>query len=421
MIQVFLVKRFKRKNQRNGKREYRWALRWEEPGGWRCESTGTADRTQAEALQKQKWAELNIPEARPEEPAPEPVKASWDECKEALKRAMEADNLRPSYVHDSVWMLGVFRRMFPEAKTPADVTPAMANEYKRRRAEAEVSPWSIKGDLATLKAVFGKWLGQECGLLMSNPFVNVKPPKCDDPDVRIVTAEESAALFKWFGDRWNNWRLPLVYLEVAALLGWRATETASLREEDLLADGFVRVAAENCKTRRHKYGWLPPKLYADVQACAASGWAFGRFSDELRRLLILWKRRPHHARKVRDFSPERFVGWLQDELKRFNDDREGDSFTLHDFRRTAITGLQMAGASEKETSLMVGATPEVIRKHYEKLDRMAIAKRCVLRRLQADGSDKAADPTAPTLARLLRAEEKSALDGNENLPQTIGA
>ena len=86
---------------RNGKREYRWALRWEGPDGWRCESTGTADRTQAEALQKQKWAELNIPEAEPEPSRqPEPVKASWDECKDALKRAMEADNLRPSYVHD---------------------------------------------------------------------------------------------------------------------------------------------------------------------------------------------------------------------------------------------------------------------------------------------------------------------------------
>jgi hypothetical protein len=46
MIQVYLVKRFKRKRQRNGKREYRWALRWEGPDGWRCESTGTADRTQ---------------------------------------------------------------------------------------------------------------------------------------------------------------------------------------------------------------------------------------------------------------------------------------------------------------------------------------------------------------------------------------
>ena len=77
----------------------------------------------------------------------------------------------------------------------------------------------------------------------------MKPPKCDEPDVRIVTADESADLFAWLGDRWNNWRLPIVYLEVAALLGWRATEIASMREDDLLADGFVRVEAESCKTR----------------------------------------------------------------------------------------------------------------------------------------------------------------------------
>lgn len=124
---------------------------------------------------------------------------------------------------------------------------------------------------------------------------------------------------------------------------------------------------------------------------------------------------------VRDFSPKRLVGWLQDELQRFNEDREGEPFTLHDFRRTAITGLQMAGVSEKETSLMVGATPEVIRKHYEKLDGMAIAKRCVLRRLQAEGSGKEADPNAPVFARILRAEEKSALDGDKKLSQTVVA
>ena len=30
--------------------------------------------------------------------------------------------------------------------------------------------------------------------------------------------------------------------------------------------------------------------------------------------------------------------------------------------------MQMAGRSEKEASIMVGATPEVMRRHYEKLD-----------------------------------------------------
>ena len=104
------------------------------------------------------------------------------------------------------------------AESPADVTVEMANEYKRRRMEATPapSPWSIRGDLATLKAVFGKWLGSECGLLAANPFANVKPPKCDEPDVRIVTAEETDALFAWLEKRWNKWRLPAVYLEVAA-------------------------------------------------------------------------------------------------------------------------------------------------------------------------------------------------------------
>jgi hypothetical protein len=199
-------------------------------------------------------------------------------------------------------------------------------------------------------------------------------------------------------------------LEVAALLGWRATETASLREEDLLPDGFVRVAPERCKTRRFKYGWLPPDLYADLEVCAADGWAFGRFPDELRRLLILWKRQPNHARLVKGFAPRRLVCWLQDELKRFHADREGEPFTLHDFCRTAVSALQMAGASEKETSLMVGAAPEVIRKHYEKLDAMAIAKRKVQRRL---------NPDAPILARPLRARHIRPLDGQSDLTQSV--
>ena len=58
---------------------------------------------------------------------------------------------------------------------------------------------------------------------------------------------------------------------------------------------------------------------------------------------------------------------------------------MHDFRRTAISGTQMAGVTEKEASMMVGATPEVMWRHYEKLDQQAIAKRNVERRLGAKG------------------------------------
>jgi integrase len=222
-------------------------------------------------------------------------------------------------------------------------------------------------------------------------FASVKPPRCDEPDVRIVAAKEKQSLYDWLAKRWNNWRLIRVYLDVLAWTGWRATETAGIREEDSLADGFVRIVSMHSKTRKPKVAWLPPELLADLQACSANGWAFGRFSDEFRRLLLLWKKQPHNAARVREFAPARLVGWLQDELKRFNDEQAKETpswrkFTLHDFRRTAITGMQMAGVSEKEASIAVGVTPEVMRRHYEDLNKQAIAKKTAKLRLAAESA-----------------------------------
>jgi integrase len=395
-VAVYIIKRKLRGKHAKGAHHH-YSLRWRDPASGRQESegTGTADLKEAKELRAVKYAELNgFIEPEPE-PEPEPIKPTWQDCRDALERAMLADNLRPSYVADAVLMLDSLKATFPNFVSPADITADDANEYKRRRGEQGLSAWTIKGDLNTLKAIFGKWLGQECGLLSVNPFANIRAPKCDDPEIRLVTAAETAELFEWLNKRWNKWRLPIVYLEVASLIGWRATEIASLRTADLLDDGFVRVMAESSKTRRQKYGWLPTSLHAELKECSAGGSAFGRFSDELRRRLLLWRKQPHHAAKIKDFNPARLVGWLQDELQRFNEGKaeaaakadppeEWQPFTLHDFRRTAISGMQMAGVTEKEASVMVGATPEVMRRHYEKLDQQAIARRNVQRRLGAD-------------------------------------
>ena len=79
----------------------------------------------------------------------------------------------------------------------------------------------------------------------------------------------------------------------------------------------------------------------------------------------------------------------------------------------------MAEVSEKEASLREGAAPQVIRKYYEKLEAMTIAKRSVLRRLQANGWDTAADPDAPNSARHLRGGSGMALDSRKSVSQTI--
>src|SRR5262245_7985574 len=87
-ISVYLVKRPLKEKRRNGQHKYRWALRWKDPSDptgrkFCCESTGTADRTQAEGMQKAKWAVLN---GLADDPWPQPVAESkpgpaWDECR----------------------------------------------------------------------------------------------------------------------------------------------------------------------------------------------------------------------------------------------------------------------------------------------------------------------------------------------------
>jgi hypothetical protein len=77
--------------------------------------------------------------------------------------------------------------------------------------------------------------------------------------------------------------------------------------------------------------------------------------------------------------------------------------------------MQMAAVSEKEASIMVGATPEVIRKHYEKMDGMAIAKRSLERRLAAEFGH----PNAPSLHARCAQSKKPALDDPSNLMQVL--
>ena len=436
-IQVYLTKRYQKGTRRNGQRLYHWAMRWRDPATkkLKMESTKTADKTLADEFLLAKQAEVNglLPAAPEPEPEPEPVVGpTWQDCRDAIERAMRADNLRPGYIALALLVFDGLQAAYPELASPADVTPELANEYKRRRSELGLSPWTIKGQLSTLRGVFGKWLVKECGLLKSNPFEGVRPPKCDAPDVRIITADEHEALYAWLADRWGGWRLPLVYLDLLAVTGWRATETASIRAVDLLDGDYVRVIAANNKTRGEKFAKLPPELFAALKAGCAGGMAFGKFSDDLRRLLLVLKHAPHQASTVRDFTPDRLVHWLQDELGRFHAARAKEAaelaaetgrkaeapqkFTLHCFRKTAITGLQMAGVSEKEASVLVGVTPEVARRHYENLDKLTIADRGRQKRLAASGGVETS-----IIARIERAGKIGPLDEGRISSQAVGA
>jgi hypothetical protein len=137
-------------------------------------------------------------------------------------------------------------------------------------------------------------------------------------------------------------------------------------------------------------GYGEPDFYTGREAIEQVTEAFrlfGRFPDQLRRLILLWRKRPRHAALVKDFAPSRLVEWLQ-EIESLPE-REGRS--LYPSRLPASKWC----GSEKETLLLVGATPEAIRKHYERMDRMVVAKRAIERRLAAGVSVDGRSPTVP--------------------------
>ena len=134
-VAVYIVKRHLKKKRRNGQRQHKFVLRWKNPatGKWQCENTGTADMTEARELQKAKWAELNGPwqEINQADPDSTP-RPSWQEGRDALSRAMAPTICGASSMSDSLLLFDAVRRMFPECMSPSDLTPKLANEYKRR-------------------------------------------------------------------------------------------------------------------------------------------------------------------------------------------------------------------------------------------------------------------------------------------------
>lgn len=109
--------------------------------------------------------------------------------------------------------------MFPESEGPADITPAQAEDFKVRRAEAGKSKRTIAGNLTNLSIVYGRWFREVCKIVDADPFADIEPPKLDKPAPRIIAAEEEEAFRKWLEKRWGNWRLPLLFLEVKAAVG----------------------------------------------------------------------------------------------------------------------------------------------------------------------------------------------------------
>ena len=245
----------------------------------------------------------------------------------------------------------------------------MSEQFKIERMK-DVLPRTVKNNVKNLSIVYGCWWCGHCRILDSNPFAEVTPPKEDKQPPRIIAEDERQAFFTWLDKRWK-WRLPVLFLDVKARIGCRIDELAATRTENL-RDGRICFPGDATKGRKGRACLLPRGLFSALQTEAGATFVFEAFSDQLRAIHRA-RGNHHHAKAVKDFSPARLVGWLQEQKSLYIQETEAEDFHLHNFRRTAMSRARMAGASESDAAIAFGCTPDTMRQHYLVLDEEKIA------------------------------------------------
>lgn len=302
------------------------------------------------------------------------AKIAWDEAIAAMTREMRANNNRERTIQDYQQTLSVLRKEFPDAGGPGDITDPMAKLFKVRRMEAGKSAHTVRTDLITLSSIWQKWWINVCGLMEANPWEKVELPKVDEVVKRFITVEEEQVFFAWLSERWDGWRLPILFFTVKGLLGCRILQLSSVETIDL-RDGRLFLTSETAKGRKVRNPKLPQAIYAELKELAGTTYLWERYSEQLAGIHRSRKRRAY----VKEFRPTRLTRWLQDQVTDFREahaDQPGfRPFTAHNFRGTAISTAINGGASTDEAATAFLCHPATIKAHYLVQDRTVVEDR----------------------------------------------
>jgi integrase len=313
------------------------------------------------------------------EPKAVPVFVTWDETVEQLKSALAQNNNKPKTVKDYLSTIKVLREVYPESQGPQAITPALAKLFKARYQTTVKSPYTVANRLNKLSVIWNKWLIESLGLLASNPWEEVPPPKLENLTPRLLKPEEIEDFLTWLDQRWEGWPLPRLFFTVKGLVGCRLGELCSLRSTHLL-DGRLVFLADATKGRKERKALLPASVYQALQELAGPTYLWQQYTDI--RQEILTRRGQAKASKVRPFDPTRLERWMQKQIQQYLAKHPAvETFSAHDFRRKAMTAAYRAGVPLDRASVAFGCNPNTMRTFYLTLDETAIADE-VLRKIQ---------------------------------------
>lgn len=288
----------------------------------------------------------------------------WDEAIEKLNEHCAAANLRPGTVDQYRIAIRNLRKVFPDSKGPADISPENASAFLQARKAAGKAPRTIVGNVTNLSIVFGRWFRDACKIVDADPFAEIEPPKLDKPSVRIIAADEDQAFRDWLAKRWPGWRLPLLFLDVKAAIGCRIGELAGLPTAGLQGGRLVFMAAET-KGRKQRAPMLRGDLFNELKAIAGPTYVFERFADELKE--------HSDAHRVKEFKPLRLIRWLQRQARTYFETTDAKRFKLHNYRGSAMSKARTLGVPYDNAAIAFGCNPETMRKHYVATDEQAIS------------------------------------------------
>jgi integrase len=311
----------------------------------------------------------------------------WNEAISKARVSMAASGLRDGSIGDYLdTVVAVIRRFRPSSVGPADFSDKTARDFKLWMAEQKrgdgsprYSPNTVCGYLNKLSVLWTRWFIEELRFELVDPWQEVKPPKMDKENMRVLSEEEEKAFFGWIKMSYGEVRIAYLYALVKLLVGSRSMDLASLQTH-WLVDGRICFPPDAVKGREAREAILPAWLFKELKAIAGTTYAFEKFPEQLAAYYLRkGGRMKRYAHAVKKFEPKRLNGWLQDACKVYNNlqaekNPAWEPFTLHHLRGTGMSRyLQASDGDFQGASIAFDCGVETIKAHYAKFNRTKIA------------------------------------------------
>lgn len=362
-----------------------FTVRFRGPDGKRVErSTGKANLKAAKEIAPFIIRDVYFPT----EGAARTKPLTWEEVEPKIWTECQGAGLRPRTIQDYQEALSTLKR-YVTTLGPADVSDATAKRFKAARMEevgaGKLSPYTVAGDLRALSSLWSKWLVNALEVVGVNPWTEAPPPKMDKKAKRILTPPEEAAFLSWLEQRYDGWRLPVLWFKVKGCVGSRSLDLSSL-PSNALRDGRIVFPADTAKGREERPAILPAALYAELVALKGKDYLWESYTDGLRAYYTKrGGRLLRAARNLKGFNARRLVGFVQDAVNEYlKTHPDVPRFTPHNFRGTAMSrALSVTKGNLIGVSVAFDCHVDTIKTYYADLQKTEIAD-SVLSQMQAE-------------------------------------